>query len=135
MISALISRGDPQAHAAINSWGKPAVSGCEHTEVWSDSKSFKSEIKSSHLILVNKLRSFGQINVFFSSIDLPSTYAYTIEDFGSLRFTGGTSDHDSEENFSVHHVWLTPKMVEQGVTIISFLHPLYLSIVFGKIDD
>ena len=37
---------------AINYPGKPAVNGSEHTEVWSYIKRLKSEVKSSHQMLV-----------------------------------------------------------------------------------
>ena len=37
---------------AINSLGKPAVGGSEHTEVWNYIKRLKSEVNSSRQMLV-----------------------------------------------------------------------------------
>ena len=63
-------------------------------------------------------------------------YVYTIEDFGSLRFTEGTSDHDGTEKFFSTSRLADTKNGRTGRHDNKLPPPPpHLSIVFGKIDD
>ena len=73
---------------AMNSPGKPAVAGSEHTEVWSYIKRLKSEVKSSHQMLVKVV--WPKKPDLFSSIDL-QCMCRQWRTFGSLCFTECTS--------------------------------------------
>ena len=54
---------------AINSPGKPAIHGSEHTDVWSYIKRLKSEVQSSHQMPDKVV--WPKKTDLFSSIDLP----------------------------------------------------------------
>ena len=69
-----------------------------------------------------QLRSFGQINDLFSSIDLQCTCTQT-RIFAVQAFHGDHFNHNSQNSFSVHHNSRTPKMVDHVVTKISLPFP------------
>ena len=68
---------------AINSLGKPAVGRSEHNEVLSYINRLKSEVFSSHQMLVKIVYP----DFWFLFFNSSSMYMYSIEDFGSSCFT------------------------------------------------